>query len=139
MTTSKNPSDSVSGFLERWLLGWVPFFAVSLIVFQSAILPPRKIPGFLAQFNDKVIHGTEYFILALVAVHAFRKAKPSFFRSKSFVLALFYGSIMGVVTEVCQLYVPGRSCDFYDWLADLTGTALALVLARVFIKTKETA
>jgi len=139
LTILKNPSNDVPAFWKRWLLGWLPFAAVSAVVFQSAVLPPRDIPSFLSQINDKLIHGAEYFLLALAAIHAFRMAKSAFFREKSAMLALFYGSAMGVVTEISQLYVAGRACDFFDWLADFTGTVLALLLTGWVLKKKRNA
>lgn len=37
----------------------------------------------------------------------------------------------GVIDELIQYPIPGRSSDPYDWLADLTGIALMLLLIRL--------
>lgn len=125
MTTSKSPTN---GFVSRWLYGWLPFWAFSWLVFQSAVAPPGKIPRFLLHINDKVIHATEYFLLCLVAWQAFRITKISFLNRKPSGFAWLYCALFGVLTEVCQLYVPQRSCDIRDWLADAGGAALAVGL-----------
>ena len=134
MTTSKTPSSP--DFLQRWLLGWFPFWVYSGLVFESAVLPPRKIPHFLLHINDKVLHGTEYFILVLIALRTFGKAKTCFLREQAVWLALAYASLFGILTELAQLYVPGRACDFYDWLADFGGASAGLLLAGFLTRKK---
>jgi len=42
--------------------------------------------------------------------------------------ALLAASAYGATDEWHQLFVPGRSCDVFDWLADTTGAALAVGL-----------
>ena len=42
--------------------------------------------------------------------------------------ALLAASAYGATDEFHQLFVPGRSCDVFDWLADTTGAALAVGL-----------
>jgi len=43
-------------------------------------------------------------------------------------LAVLIVSAFGVTDEWHQSFVPGRSCDVFDWLADTTGAALAVTL-----------
>ena len=43
-------------------------------------------------------------------------------------LAVLIVSAFGVTDEWHQSFVPGRSCDVFDWLADTAGAALAVAL-----------
>jgi hypothetical protein len=43
-------------------------------------------------------------------------------------LAVLIVSAFGVTDEWHQSFVPGRSCDVFDWLADTLGAALAVTL-----------
>lgn len=102
------------------------------LVFKGAILSPSQIPHFLHRFNDKLLHGAEFFILYLTAVNAFKLAKSPLFRHTG-VLAFAYCSLIGILTELAQRYVSGRSPDVYDLLADTVGAALGLT-AYGFLK-----
>ncbi len=42
--------------------------------------------------------------------------------------ALVATSIFGLTDEWHQSFVPGRSCDVWDWVADTSGAALAVTL-----------
>ena len=113
------------GLVSRWVLGWIPFGIASALVFRGAILSLEEIPAILAHIDDKAIHGIEYTALFLFSVNAFRRAAQPWLTVYSSRLAFGYCLGMGVVTEFVQIYVPGRSCDFYDWVADALGAATA--------------
>ena len=42
--------------------------------------------------------------------------------------------LFGALTEIMQTYVPGRSCDYRDLIADTTGIMLATIVARWGVK-----
>ena len=111
--------------LKRWLAGWIPFWIYSAFVFEGAILPPEKIPHFLTALNDKFLHFTEYFFLFGFAVNAFEKSRLSWLRKATPQAAWGYSLFLGAVTEWAQLWVPGRRCEFWDWVTDAAGASLA--------------
>jgi VanZ family protein len=71
--------------------------------------------------NDKIEHFMAYAGLAFVPTLHETAAKLRGF------LAL--AAIMGILLELGQLFVPGRTCDFYDALADGTGILAGFLLA----------
>ena len=121
MKTASGPP----GFISRWLLGWVPFWGMSLAVFRGAVLSPKDIPPILLRLNDKLLHGTEYFLLFSLAANAFRKSLKGWLTSYPYTLAFTYCLLMGAATEIAQLNVPGRVPDIKDWVVDGLGAALA--------------
>ena len=42
--------------------------------------------------------------------------------------------VLGLLIEVAQAYIPGRSADVWDLLADLLGMATALVVVNYMMK-----
>lgn len=107
-------------------LYWLPavLFA-SLIFYMSEQQNPPGASLFEFLPNaDKLAHMAEYFILslfvylALVKVHAFRTPAAAFF-------SIMIVSIYGASDEFHQNFTPGRTVDFFDWLADLTGALAA--------------
>lgn len=109
---------------------WLPALAYMGLIFtlsaQPHLTPPLRFFG-----ADKVYHALEYFVLGLLVVRALRATRPvARYRTLAFgavlVVALYAAS-----DELHQYLVPGRSCDAFDWLADVTGGILApLAYAR---------
>jgi VanZ family protein len=131
LNTLKSPSKKRVSFAARWLGGWLPLWLCTGLVFKGSLLAPSEIPHFFNRFNDKLVHGVEFFLLYLSAVHAFRLAQSALFRHAG-VVAFAYSIFIGILTEVAQRYVKGRSPDVYDLLADTLGAAVGLLVYGLF-------
>jgi VanZ family protein len=81
--------------------------------------PIPEVPG-----KDKTLHFIAYFIAALLCHAAF--ASPARPLRKIFLVVLALMT-MGVLDEVTQPYV-NRTCDICDWIADISGIAVATLL-----------
>lgn len=133
MTISKTPSKPAAPAV----LSWVLFAGYSAFIFQASILPPDSIPRFLFRFNDKLMHGFFYFILFGTALFAFKNSKWIYLRVLSEKSALVYCAVMGIVTEISQIFVPGRACDAADWSADVAGAVLGLLFFGLIAKGRK--
>ncbi|MDR1319691.1 MAG: VanZ family protein [Treponema sp.] len=96
---------------------------------QSVLPKPKGIFGF-----DKAQHLLAYAVLAgAAALWTSRKI----WKRRAFTVLLCTAlavSAYGAVDEIHQYFVPGRDCNFWDWLADILGAFLgagaALIIAR---------
>ncbi len=70
---------------------------------------------------DKIAHFSVYGLLATLLVRLGRGPRAVW-------LALLATSLYGVSDEWHQSFVPGRSCEVADWMADTLGAVLALTL-----------
>ena len=106
-------------FSRDWM--W-PLVVAGVVVWASnhgRVATPeftRWIPNF-----DKVAHFSIYGLLATLTVRAGRGRWAPW-------VALAAVSLFGVIDEWHQSFVPGRSCDAADWVADTLGAALAIAL-----------
>ena len=92
-----------------------------LIYFLSS-LSTISLPKGIWSF-DKVIHCVEYGVLAFLIARAIRA--PSGQRlALVAVAAWFLSTLYGMSDEFHQYFVPGRSSDGYDILADSVGSVL---------------
>ena len=86
---------------------------------QSILPQPKGILGW-----DKLQHLAAFAVLAaavgLWVTPAFGKRRPVL----SLLLTALVGSAYGVIDELHQYFVPGRDCNFWDWLADTLGAFL---------------
>ena len=112
---------------------WVPpvLYACTIFYFSSQSHPEEQLPSFLLEdVSDKVLHGVEYGILALLCYRAFRWAAGSAVAQQAVVLAIVAASVYGVTDEVHQFFVPFRESSWQDWLADTIGAVIGALSWR---------
>jgi VanZ family protein/UDP-2,3-diacylglucosamine pyrophosphatase LpxH len=109
----------------RWL--WIlPLAVAATIVWLSAQshyplglqLPPPL---------DKFAHASVFGALALVLDLALRLNRPGLPMYRRHLLVFVAVSCFGATDEWHQLFVPGRSCELGDWVADSLGGGLGLL------------
>lgn len=75
---------------------------------------------------DKVVHFTVYACLGLLTVRAF--AGYGVAAGRAALAAVLACALYAASDELHQRFVPGRSSELLDWVADLLGAALAVRL-----------
>lgn len=73
---------------------------------------------------DKPWHAIAYFGFAVVAVRAVAGGLPRRVDGRIAGLAIAIAVAYAVTDEVHQLFVPGRSADVADWIADTAGALM---------------
>ncbi len=86
-------------------------------------------------FNDKIKHFGAYLLLSMF-MYLFLEVQTKFKKVKSriFLITVFIISFYGVIDEIHQYFIPGRTCEFLDWIADLFGAVVGASIIRYFIK-----
>lgn len=84
---------------------------------------------------DKVIHGLAWATLAFCSWPLVRHLvrRPVLTRAGVIVVAL---GLWGLATEGLQSFVPNRSSDLYDALADLVGALVGAALASLILEPR---
>jgi VanZ family protein len=114
-------NDSLPAMWRRLALTlWIVAVA-SLSIFS--LLPAFAPPGDYG--FDKLIHGTTYTALALLAHVAFEQRKNAVAAALSLIP-------LGCAIELAQAFVPGRSGDFWDALANSAGVLVGVALGIRF-------
>jgi VanZ family protein len=49
---------------------------------------------------------------------------------------LIFTSLYGASDEFHQYFVPGRDCEFFDWVGDTTGAIFAVLAIKYFLSKK---
>lgn len=99
------------------------FFGYSGIIFyfsSQTTVPLPPVPGI-----DKVAHLTEYGGYALLTARALFPLMGRRPRWTRWGVAVLWCLLYAVSDEAHQAFVPGRSCDPYDALADVSGALTA--------------
>lgn len=121
---------------------FVPALLMILAIFIESSFRQPEFIDLSIHLRDKIFHFFGYFILGLCVQTALLNKKSSMTVSSLKWITLIFGSVYGASDEFHQYFVPGRSCDVLDWVADTLGTAFSLVffklINKLYTKIKET-
>ncbi len=113
----------------------------AVLIFIISSIPQIFPPSLGFQFEDKVYHFIEYSIFSFLLFLAFFKAKTDFFKKNVFLFSSLIGIAYAYSDEFHQRFVPGRSYDLYDFLADCLGIILIQTVLWIYLgwKSRRTA
>ena len=111
-----------------------PLIVYWITLFILTTIPADNVPQ-LFENQDKYEHFIAYCGLAiLLSLALYFQKRSIIISSKAFLFALLFILAYAAVDELHQLFVPGRYCDFYDWLADSFGGILGIGIVLLFVK-----
>lgn len=88
--------------------------------------------------SDKLLHFGAYGLLSvLLYLNIYFQDKFSLLKKYPASLTVLIASLYGLLDEFHQMLVPGRSAEFLDWVADFSGSVLAVLLTAYLIKKIE--
>ena len=105
---------------KYWLppLGWaLLIFDFSSKSFENLTLPFEHL--------DKLIHAGEYGVLCLLLYRAFIHTQRRWCREKAVMLSILLCMLYGISDEIHQMFIPMRTPDVLDFLADSMGAGLS--------------
>lgn len=84
--------------------------------------------------KDKLLHFGVYFILGWLTYRAFEHSSLAKTGLKNVVIVtILLGALFAASDEIHQHFVPGRSMEVYDFIADALGIATAVILKAKFL------
>lgn len=115
-------SHFVSAFSKLWLIVALAWTAAILVVNSIGVsdAPIQTFSG-----ADKLTHAVMYAFAAFAWRSAFRSRGDSITG-----LVIFAIAALGAIDEWHQIAVPGRNADVRDWLADVLGALLGVIVWR---------
>ena len=116
-------------------LAWLPpLLYTGLIWWLSGQVLDFQLIAFVP-LRDRGVHLVEYGLLALLIARAVHITWPE--RGlRGALFALLLGFSLGLLDEVHQLFVPGRSADILDLVADTAGACVAVGLHAAFTTSR---
>jgi len=107
------------------LFYWLPLVVYcAIIIFQSHYPTPESIPRLL--FFDKLLHAGGYGLLGMLFCRAYRSGCPDASDRSLARWAVLSAALFGLSDEIHQSFVPFRTADAWDVLADAIGAALGV-------------
>jgi VanZ family protein len=138
MTTQNNSTFKQIG-IKKFIPGIAWFFLVLVLVCTPGDNLP-KVDNWLIQIDyDKLIHVGIFALMAFLFMYPIVKSTLSQKEKWYYIIKIALATIVwGYTTEVIQkFFIPGRSYDLADWLADSIGGIIALIFCKkYFLKAK---
>lgn len=119
-------------FLERRkkLFVYTPLAVYWLLLLSATSLPVQNVPPI--GINDKINHLVAYaFLGVLLYLTLIYQRKSEFLFNNAFAAAVIIASVYGALDELHQIFVPGRFAELLDWIADLSGSFLGVLIVSV--------
>ncbi len=118
----------------RW--AWAPAFLWAGVISYSSsiIITPGMYPAI--PNGDKYFHMAEFFVYGyFVQRGALQRSWPKGWKRWLWVVVVI--AVTGTLDELHQLFVPTRTCDVFDALADTFGGAVGMIAFKFdWIRTK---
>jgi VanZ family protein len=134
--TGKKSSRYIRTFLKVVLKPQVLVVGYAALIFILSSIPHLTPPKLEFILFDKVIHFILYSFLSYLLFFAFFKTQKSLFHKNAHLFSISIGILYALTDELHQKFVPGRSCDFFDFLADGIGVVLIQIILWWRYKTK---
>jgi len=110
-----------------WILPLAVALAIVWLSAQSRYPMGVELPPPL----DKLAHASAFGCLALLLDIALQHTRLDLPMYRRHLLVFVSVSLYGITDEWHQYYVPGRSCEFGDWVADTIGGGLGIFVASL--------
>jgi VanZ family protein len=106
----------------------MPAIAWAGVILVVTSWPNPSLP-FSVTGLDKIVHFSMYGILGFLV----GRALPRHRLLSALVGAALGLAVFGALDEWHQRFIPGRSADVKDWIADVSGMILGLLLAHFLL------
>lgn len=117
------------------MLAWAPPVLWAAVLFGlSQISSVPSSPQFFFIPSDKVVHFALYFTLGALLARSRRRSGSGV----AHAALVGIGAVYGLSDEWHQSFVPGRTSDAADWLADLAGVTVGYVLVALLGRRRAT-
>ncbi len=117
---------------RRFLIYHLPAIAYALGIIALSSTAYLRTPNIRFLAVDKLAHFVEYAVFTLLAFRSIYHlgSKPNLRRS--LLWSALFVSLFALSDEVHQHFVPGRHSDWRDFVVDVAGAFLVLVILGIY-------
>ncbi|MDO8549196.1 MAG: VanZ family protein [Ignavibacteria bacterium] len=122
-------------FLEKRkvFLVYTPLVLYWIVLLAATSFPTISVPT--TDVSDKIMHFIAYFGLGiLLNLTLMFQNKYVNLKKKNWFNTIFIGSVYAALDEFHQYFIPVRSMEFLDFVADFFGLVLAVVFVLFLLR-----
>lgn len=117
---------------RHFLVFWMPVCLYCMGIFIQSSYPSvahlRDVP-----FGDKYLHILGYALLGFLFFRAFRSSRPKIRLLGLSLISISASTAYGISDEFHQHFVPSRSADVLDVLADMIGSSFGVMIYYLLV------
>ena len=117
----------INFFEKHSWLSWLITFIIAAVIFYLSSLSFK--PGVFSEYKTFSYHFLIFFFFSFFLLISIIKGKNKNLLLITILIAIMYA----VLDEFHQLFIPGRSCSFSDFLIDLAGILIASLIYSLVI------
>ena len=111
----------------------VSLAAYCLFIFILSSIPGENFPELDFKFSDKLVHLVVYGILFLLFFYSLKNQTKSIKLQKNpLEYSVLFTALYGITDEIHQYFVPNRSCELSDWIADIAGALIVFIGMKIY-------
>jgi len=130
-----NRNAALPGKSTLFLYYWLPLILYCLALFaQSSFPSPDSLPQWSG--SDKLLHVSAYAVMAILFHRAYRTSKPEKGLRHVAWISILFTSCYGISDEVHQYFVPSRSADLWDVVADVVGSVFGVLVFQYITRIR---
>lgn len=119
--------------IHKFLAYWFPILLYCLLIFiQSSHPSPDITPHW--PYIDKVLHFIAYALLGALFLRAFNITRIKHHLKLIIILSIILSSLYGISDEIHQSFVPYRTADVMDVIADILGSVFGVGVLSLWLK-----
>jgi VanZ family protein len=111
---------------RNFLIYWLPVVLYCAVIFIQSAYPAlahlQEVP-----FGDKYLHVAGYALLGVLFFRAFRSLYVGNRLFVVFLVSILASTAYGISDEIHQYFVPYRTADVMDALADMVGSCIGVM------------
>jgi len=121
-------SSSQRSSARKFLIYHLPVILYAAAVLAVSSLPGLQPPDMKVVALDKLAHLLEYAIFSFLTYRSFCRWELRLMSRHAFWFSTLFLSLFAAFDETFQRFIPGRSSEVWDVLADLLGALLVLAI-----------
>ena len=100
----------------------MPALLFAVAIFLGSSIPGPEMPKLVLSVPDKILHVCEYSLFAFLICRAVKNQNHMQGIARfAIIFTILCASAYAASDEFHQSFVPGRTMDVFDWLADTIG------------------
>jgi VanZ family protein len=115
---------------KQYIYYHFPWQLMAVVLFVLSSISGEDLSAYTFEVSDKLIHFMVFGILGVLMFRSFKISSRIRIRKNAFSFAVLAAIIYGGLDELHQLFVPGRFASIGDWIADILGILIMILLYR---------
>lgn len=116
----------------------IPYLLITIGIFSFSSFPGDSLPDLSFEFSDKIVHLVIYLLLMIsFFIAIFNSSEKNILKKSPIIYSFIITILFGATDELHQYFIPNRSCDIWDFVANSVGALIAGYIIYIYFRKKQ--